>query len=417
MAGVSTVVPVMDPADLTPAPLEHPMLDCWEACKGAGLCSWCGEGNSCCKSGNPADPPECRTATQFSTLHHECVRTMPLLMSTTFNAALPSAVVAAVAPATTTTTAAAAEGWSAGGFALMLLVVLGCCGAAALAFRFVGMGPKGKLKRKARSVRQDEQDSHDEVQEPLVLEQQVAGLRQSPVSNTSSCVPGQPALAAAVAAPTYTSMPQSQRAMATQMPTRSALSTPQVTMQMAAQMPTQTLSTPTRTAAQAAAQLPTQSLATATAAQAVAQLPTRQSFSAVPTAAEASVQQGSFPKLPRGGSVTISTARSPTPSQGGGQPAATQSWVTHSPTQSPAAGQSSVALPSPGSGQLAATRTWVTQTVAGSPQGSVTLPSARLSPAQGSATVPGARLSPSQGSATVPSARVSLTPELEPRRR
>ncbi|CAK0823098.1 unnamed protein product [Prorocentrum cordatum] len=38
-----------------------------------GYCSWCGEGNACCKRGAVDDPPECAGVTSFSRSHHECV--------------------------------------------------------------------------------------------------------------------------------------------------------------------------------------------------------------------------------------------------------------------------------------------------------------------------------------------------------
>jgi len=186
-----TSAPVILPMVPTGAPIEHPLLDCWEACQGAGYCSWCGEGNSCCKQGNYADPMECRTASAFTTLHHECVRTDPLLMSTHSATATST---------TTTSTPAAAQGWSAGGFALMLLVILGCCGAVALAFHHSSMGPGTKRTRKVRSFQQDEEDSPAEVDEPLVFEQRAAGLGQSP------SVSVQPAVVA-MGAPVYTSLP------------------------------------------------------------------------------------------------------------------------------------------------------------------------------------------------------------------
>lgn len=56
-------------------PVQNPGEDCWPPCgERGGLCSWCGEGNACCRQGWSADPPVCKTATGFVTSHHECVK-------------------------------------------------------------------------------------------------------------------------------------------------------------------------------------------------------------------------------------------------------------------------------------------------------------------------------------------------------
>eukprot|EP00440_Ansanella_granifera_P068673 gb/GFBE01074492.1/.p1 GENE.gb/GFBE01074492.1/~~gb/GFBE01074492.1/.p1 ORF type:complete len:1232 (+),score=158.31 gb/GFBE01074492.1/:1-3696(+) len=53
---------------------KHPGKDCWYACEGSGFCSWCGEGNACCREGARFDKEECNAATQFSSAaHHVCV--------------------------------------------------------------------------------------------------------------------------------------------------------------------------------------------------------------------------------------------------------------------------------------------------------------------------------------------------------
>jgi len=52
----------------------HEKDDCWDACQfKAGLCSWCGEGNACCRRGFTQDPLVCRGAMAFQSDHHECV--------------------------------------------------------------------------------------------------------------------------------------------------------------------------------------------------------------------------------------------------------------------------------------------------------------------------------------------------------
>uniref|UniRef100_A0A7S0B069 Uncharacterized protein n=1 Tax=Pyrodinium bahamense TaxID=73915 RepID=A0A7S0B069_9DINO len=43
----------------------------------SGYCSWCGEGNACCKRGFAGDPEECKRAVGFTSEHHECVRLLP----------------------------------------------------------------------------------------------------------------------------------------------------------------------------------------------------------------------------------------------------------------------------------------------------------------------------------------------------
>lgn len=63
------------PVDDTPAVLLHSREDCWKPCGGAGgFCSWCGEGNACCRRGF-ADPSECSRAklSLSSSLFHACV--------------------------------------------------------------------------------------------------------------------------------------------------------------------------------------------------------------------------------------------------------------------------------------------------------------------------------------------------------
>lgn len=56
-----------------PPAVEHVGEDCWGPCL-SGFCSWCGEGNACCKHGRVEDMPECVDATSFVALtHHECV--------------------------------------------------------------------------------------------------------------------------------------------------------------------------------------------------------------------------------------------------------------------------------------------------------------------------------------------------------
>lgn len=57
---------------------QHRSEDCWGPCQNrAGHCSWCGESAACCRSGEASDPEECRTATTFFTMHHECVIVAP----------------------------------------------------------------------------------------------------------------------------------------------------------------------------------------------------------------------------------------------------------------------------------------------------------------------------------------------------
>jgi len=66
-------------------PLKHKYQNCWEFCGNrAGPCSWCGDGNLCCRSGQESDPPECRSVIEFPTIqYHTCVRPMnPVTNST-----------------------------------------------------------------------------------------------------------------------------------------------------------------------------------------------------------------------------------------------------------------------------------------------------------------------------------------------
>eukprot|EP00929_Paragymnodinium_shiwhaense_P019870 TRINITY_DN13415_c0_g1_i1.p1 TRINITY_DN13415_c0_g1~~TRINITY_DN13415_c0_g1_i1.p1 ORF type:complete len:431 (+),score=46.58 TRINITY_DN13415_c0_g1_i1:96-1388(+) len=53
--------------------------DCVDQCGGkGGFCSWCGEGNACCRLGLNKDPVECRRAVRFSSgVRHECVALFP----------------------------------------------------------------------------------------------------------------------------------------------------------------------------------------------------------------------------------------------------------------------------------------------------------------------------------------------------
>ena len=74
------VTPVKD------IPVKHEGQDCFNFCGGRGHCSWCGEGNACCKYGDEFDVAECRAVVYFSaTTYHVCVKpsfpkalTMPL---------------------------------------------------------------------------------------------------------------------------------------------------------------------------------------------------------------------------------------------------------------------------------------------------------------------------------------------------
>lgn len=53
--------------------IQHAGEDCWYSCKGSGFCSWCGEGNACCRKGAFNDRPECSGVTEFSSdTHHVC---------------------------------------------------------------------------------------------------------------------------------------------------------------------------------------------------------------------------------------------------------------------------------------------------------------------------------------------------------
>jgi len=47
--------------------------DCWGACRKGGYCSWCGQGNACCRRGWGRDPPECRNAIFSNYGGHHCV--------------------------------------------------------------------------------------------------------------------------------------------------------------------------------------------------------------------------------------------------------------------------------------------------------------------------------------------------------
>ncbi|CAE7914455.1 unnamed protein product, partial [Symbiodinium necroappetens] len=54
--------------------VDHAGRDCWYECGGSGFCSWCGDGNACCRFGAHFDAEECSGATDFSsTEHHVCV--------------------------------------------------------------------------------------------------------------------------------------------------------------------------------------------------------------------------------------------------------------------------------------------------------------------------------------------------------
>mmetsp|Transcript_91982 Transcript_91982/g.173293 ORF Transcript_91982/g.173293 Transcript_91982/m.173293 type:complete len:1270 (-) Transcript_91982:49-3858(-) len=55
-------------------------LDCWFHCDNhGGYCSWCGEGNACCRQGFDADPSECKRGHGFSAWldRHQCVALEP----------------------------------------------------------------------------------------------------------------------------------------------------------------------------------------------------------------------------------------------------------------------------------------------------------------------------------------------------
>lgn len=55
--------------------VKHAGDECWSPCgdKG-GYCSWCGEGNACCRRGFNHDPPECKDAYYFRSEYvHQCV--------------------------------------------------------------------------------------------------------------------------------------------------------------------------------------------------------------------------------------------------------------------------------------------------------------------------------------------------------
>lgn len=56
-------------------PVQNGGQDCVEHCDGkSGYCTWCGEGNACCRKGFKADPEECHKAEAFTTAtQHECV--------------------------------------------------------------------------------------------------------------------------------------------------------------------------------------------------------------------------------------------------------------------------------------------------------------------------------------------------------
>jgi len=66
------------PAPRPTPPGGNPVLnrgkDCWVECQ-PGLCSWCGQGNLCCRKGWMGDPQTCKAVppSQYITAHHECV--------------------------------------------------------------------------------------------------------------------------------------------------------------------------------------------------------------------------------------------------------------------------------------------------------------------------------------------------------
>jgi len=76
-SGLSAPPPVSE--DKPPPPpsglLLNIGLDCWKPCnKASGLCTYCGQGNACCRRSGDSNPPEeCKNVTTFLTWHHECV--------------------------------------------------------------------------------------------------------------------------------------------------------------------------------------------------------------------------------------------------------------------------------------------------------------------------------------------------------
>jgi len=67
-------------------PVKHQFQNCLSSCDGRpGHCDWCGSGNLCCRSGDQSDPPECRSVRYFPTKRfHTCVKpAAPLLRSST----------------------------------------------------------------------------------------------------------------------------------------------------------------------------------------------------------------------------------------------------------------------------------------------------------------------------------------------
>merc|ERR1719336_963407 len=80
----ATPAPTLRPTPAPTSPGSNPVLnrgkDCWHHCRGkAGLCSWCGQGNACCRRGWKPDPQLCKSvpADQFIARHHECVQGPP----------------------------------------------------------------------------------------------------------------------------------------------------------------------------------------------------------------------------------------------------------------------------------------------------------------------------------------------------
>lgn len=55
--------------------VKHAGQDCFDICRGAGYCGWCGEGNACCHYGDEYNPLECQEVVFFPTKeHHTCVK-------------------------------------------------------------------------------------------------------------------------------------------------------------------------------------------------------------------------------------------------------------------------------------------------------------------------------------------------------
>eukprot|EP00931_Biecheleriopsis_adriatica_P104107 TRINITY_DN78845_c0_g1_i1.p1 TRINITY_DN78845_c0_g1~~TRINITY_DN78845_c0_g1_i1.p1 ORF type:complete len:490 (-),score=75.96 TRINITY_DN78845_c0_g1_i1:60-1529(-) len=59
-----------------PHAVKHKSQDCFFACHGkAGFCSWCGEGNACCREGDAYYAAECGGASHVNSIRRTCVST------------------------------------------------------------------------------------------------------------------------------------------------------------------------------------------------------------------------------------------------------------------------------------------------------------------------------------------------------